>query len=214
MNATKRIGLIGGTFDPIHMGHLIAAEWARDAFALERVIFIPAGDPPHKELAAVTDAQHRYVMTMLATLTNPHFSVSRVELDREGKSFTYDTLSFFREQWGSDVDLFFIMGADSLADLPNWHRPQEIVQLAQLIVATRPDWDFEAALKALGKEFEPLIERIHRLDIPEIGIAGRHMRERVEAGATIKYMTPDIVVRYIESHGLYGGKAGDSNDLS
>lgn len=199
----RRIGLIGGTYDPIHYGHLVAAEWAKDAFSLEQVVFVPAGDPPHKSQDEVSPASHRYIMTLLGTLNNPGFSVSRIELDRAGKSFTYDTLKTISNEMDPNDELFFIMGADSLAELPTWHRPDDLIGLAQLIVATRPHWDFDAIVADLGPFYERHAERIHRLDIPELGISSQMIRKRAKSGQSIRHLTPDLVIRYINEQGLY-----------
>lgn len=203
MNDRKRTGIIGGTFDPIHIGHLIAAEWAKEAYHLDKVLFVPAGDPPHKDADRVTIAEHRYVMALLATLDNPDFLVSRVEVDRVGKSFTLHTLRALGDDVDEDEELYFIMGADSLAHIKTWYRPEEILSLCQVIVVTRPTWVFDRIASELGAFYTRFKDRIHRLDIPDLGIASREIRRRVMKGESIKYMTPDLVAKYIDNHGLY-----------
>lgn len=203
VGAKKRIGIIGGTFDPIHIGHLVAAEGAREAAGLDEVIFVPAGDPPHKEAEKVSDARHRYVMTLLATVTNPRFSVSRIELDRQGKSFTVDTLEAMRRELGDGVELYFILGSDAMADVPNWHEPARLLTLCRFLVVGRPGWDKESVERSLGPLYPPNRERIQMVDIPAVDVSSREIRARVREGRSIRYLVPEMVERYIERQGLY-----------
>ena len=198
----KRIGVFGGTFDPIHVGHLIAAECVREACGLDEVLFVPAGVPPHKEAANVTGARHRYLMTLLATLTHPHFSVSRIDIDRSGPSFTVETLALLRKEL-APVELFFVLGSDSLADLPTWHEPDRLLGENRLIVASRPGWEMAEAQAALGPLYEKHRDRIQAVTIPGIDVSSRALRARIAAGKSVRYQVPDLVLRYIESHGLY-----------
>ena len=173
MGEIRRLGIMGGTFDPIHMGHLIAAECAREVAGLDEVLFVPAGDPPHKESGDVTPAKHRYMMTLLATVTNPRFSVSRIELERRGKSFTVDTLEALQKEYGEETELYFILGTDSMADIPNWHQPERLLTLCHFLVVGRPGWDRSQVIESLGPLYEPNQERIHMIDIPAIDVSSR-----------------------------------------
>lgn len=208
VNVTRRLGVMGGTFDPIHVGHLIAAEGAREAAGLDEVLFVPAGDPPHKESSQVTPAGHRYMMTLLATVTNPHFSVSRIELDRQGKSFTVDTIEALKAELPPGTEIYFILGSDSMADVPNWHQPQRLLSLCHFLVVGRPGWDRGTVERSLGPLYAPHKERIHAIDIPEVSVSSSDIRARVRAGRSIRYLTTDLVVQYIEDRGLYKGEPG------
>jgi nicotinate-nucleotide adenylyltransferase len=193
---TRRIGLMGGTFDPPHLAHLAIAEAAREHFSLERVIWLPAGDPPHKS-QSITPQEHRYAMTLLATAEHAHFEVSRLELDREGPSYTLHTLRHY-EHTMRGYELYFIVGADSLQELMTWHRPDEIVKLARLIAVTRPGT--ELTLASLPSEFAP---RIELLPQPGMAISSSDIRQRVAAGKTVRYLTPAPVEAYFRKHHLY-----------
>ena len=205
---------MGGTFDPIHVGHLIAAEWVREAAVLDEVIFVPAGDPPHKEAGRVSPAQHRYRMTLLATATNPRFSVSRIELDRDGKSYTVHTVEALRRELGDGAELYFILGSDSMADVPNWYEPHRLLGLCHFLVAARPGWDRRLVETSLGPLYQPNRERIHMVDIPGIDLSSSEIRARVREGRSIRYMVPDLVERYIQEHGLYRdtGPSGETQE--
>jgi nicotinate-nucleotide adenylyltransferase len=213
VSGQRKIGLLGGTFDPIHIGHLIAAEYAREAAGLDEVLFIPAGEPPHKESQLVTPVKHRYMMTLLATVTNPHFNVSRVEIERKGKSFTVDTVLALKEQYGASAELYFILGSDSMADVPNWHQPERLLSLCHFLVAGRPGWDRDKVKESLGPLYAPNSERIHMIEIPAVDISSSEIRARVREGRSIRYMVPDLVLSYIEERGLYRqGVAGATGD--
>ena len=199
----RRYGVFGGTFDPVHTGHLIAAERVKDALGLDSVLFVPAGTPPHKSAASVSEPEHRYLMTLLATLDNPGFRVHRVDLDRPGRSFTVDTLALLRKEYGPETELFFIMGADSLADLPTWHEPGRLLRENRIAVATRPGWQVERIKEALGTLYPAFAERVLTVEIPAIGVSSSEIRSRVAQGRSIRYLVPHAVERYIEKHGLY-----------
>lgn len=198
----RRVGVFGGTFDPIHIGHLIVAECVREACGLDRVLFVPAGVPPHKEAAGITSARHRYMMTVLATLTHPHFEVSRVDIDREGPCYTVDTLAILRSAL-APAELYFLMGSDSLADLPTWHEPERLLGENRLIVAGRPGWSIDEASAALGPLYERHRDRIEHVTVPGIDVSSRAIRARLAAGKSARYQLPDLVLHYIETHGLY-----------
>ncbi len=192
-----RTGILGGTFDPIHYAHLFVAEEARQRFELEQVVFIPCGIPPHKKSYAVSPAEHRFAMTLLATANNPHFRASRIEIEREGVSYTVDTL----EQWRSlypHHELFLIMGADSLAYMTSWKQPERICQLAHVIAASRPGFD----LTSLHLP-DTLCRRVYVMEMPLLDISATDIRNRVRRGVSIRYLTPDSVVQYILKHQLY-----------
>ena len=199
---TRRIGIMGGTFDPIDVGHLMTAEAVRDEFGLDKVLFIPAAVPPHKLDQQVTDARHRYLMTVLATTSNPHFDVSSIEMDRPGPSYTIDTIYELRRQYGENTDLFFITGADAIAEIPTWDRIEELLGLCQFIAATRPG--FLPNVDNIKEYFGELgSARIHRLETPELEISSTNIRDRLKRGFSIKYIVPPAVEDYIYKEGLY-----------
>jgi nicotinate-nucleotide adenylyltransferase len=194
---------MGGTFDPIHHGHLVAAEEARWQFDLDRVVFVPAGRPWQKPVG-VTPAEDRYAMTMVATASNPAFTVSRLELDHQGPTYTVDTLRRLRAAEPAGTRLYFIIGADAMLQILTWKEPEQVLALAEFIAATRPGFD----LDRLVGQLPGAAGRVHRLDIPALAISASDLRRRVAAGAPIRYLVPDGVVRYIHDHALYQGPAG------
>ena len=200
-NHRRRIGVLGGTFDPIHIGHLIMAEEARVRHALERVLFVPARVPPHKIKHAFSPDADRLQMVRLATEDHPGFAFSTVDLDREGPSFTLDTLRLLGAQYGEQAELFFIMGMDSLAGLETWCRPREIMRLARFIVITRPDYGVDLA--DLEKRLPGITSVTDLLDTVHIGISSTDLRQRVRHGLPIRYQVPACVEDYIRARGLY-----------
>ena len=196
-----RIGIIGGTFDPIHYGHLIIAEEARVKVGLARVIFIPAGNPPHKLRRPYSPAQHRYRMVELAIASNPYFEVSPVEVNRPGPSYSVDTVRMLREEMGPEVDLFFIMGVDSLAGILTWHKPEELIKLCKIIAVNRPGYGVD--IDALDQVLPGIKKQVIFIRAPEIGISSTEIQERVRAGLPIRYLVPPEVERYIYEHHLY-----------
>lgn len=200
-NAMKRIGIFGGTFDPIHCGHLVVAETARHALSLDRVLFIPAGQPPHKPAQPVTAGEHRLRMVQLAIAGNPAFVTSDLELRRSGASYTVDTLQHIRSECPDD-ELYFLIGADAAQSLPSWHRPWGILELAYLVAVERPGYrlDLERLQTVLG---EAAARRIVRLSVPQIDISASEIRQRVRSGATIRYLVPAAVEEYLIEHKLY-----------
>ena len=195
-----KLGIMGGTFDPIHFGHLVAAEEARIRFGLDQVIFVPAGQPSHKKPYPVTDHEHRYVMTVLATCSNLHFTVSRIELERAGPTYTIDTLRQFRHEHGAGVQFYFITGADAILDILTWRDSSELVGLCEFIAATRPGYDLSGLERALSPE---LRGHVHPLTIPGIEISSTEIRQRTSGGLPIKYLTPPEVEAYIRKYHLY-----------
>ncbi|MFS8572912.1 MAG: nicotinate-nucleotide adenylyltransferase [Clostridia bacterium] len=208
VGSAKRVGIMGGTFDPVHIGHLIAAESAREAAGLDRVVFVPAGEPPHKAKEELAPARDRYVMTLLATVGHPSFSVSRIELDRQGKSYTVDTLEALHKELGDAVELYFILGSDAMAGLSGWHRPQRLFELCRFLVIRRPGWDPARLRESLGGLYDAHRDRIQVVDVPGVDVSSSEIRARVREGRSIRYLVPEMVERYIREHGLYGRGQG------
>ena len=199
---TRSIGIMGGTFDPIHHGHLVAADAARHSFGLERVIFVPASQPPHKGGRDITPSGHRYQMTVLAAMTNPFFEVSRVELDREGPSYTVDTIKHFRSL-DPDCEFFFITGTDAILEIRTWERYGELLDLCRFIAATRPGYG-SGALAGLEAELgSERMSRVHALEVPALDISSSDIRERIRTGQPVKYLLPETVENYISKYRLY-----------
>jgi len=192
---------MGGTFDPIHFGHLVTAEEALVQFNLDRVIFMPTGNPAAKARETVTPAEHRYLMTVLATAANPDFDVSRMEVDRPGLTYTIDTLHSLRAEHGPSAELFFITGADAVWEIVAWKEAEKVADLATFIAATRPGYDLEAARASHEKAATRF--RIEYIEVPALAISSTDMRRRVADGRPIRYLTPEPVVAYIDKHGLY-----------
>jgi nicotinate-nucleotide adenylyltransferase len=195
-----RIGIMGGTFDPIHTGHLIIAQEAGWQLKLDKVLFIPAGDPPHKQTQKVTPAYHRLEMVKQAIGRVPLFEASTLEIERGGLSYTVDTLTTLGEIYPS-ADLYFILGADAIAELGNWHKPERILELAYLALAERHGYSI--SLDPLTPKFPTLTEKVVRLETPMIEIASHEIRQRVANGAPISYLVPYRVEIYIKEQKLY-----------
>ncbi|MCL9761785.1 nicotinate-nucleotide adenylyltransferase [Frankia sp. AiPa1] len=195
---------MGGTFDPVHNGHLVAASEAAALFDLDEVAFVPVGRPWQKVHRAVSAAEDRYLMTFLATAENPQFTVSRIEIDRDGATYTIDTLRDLRRTRPGD-ELFFITGADALAQILSWRDHHELFDLAQFVGVSRPGYHL-----ALDATLPP--ERVSLLEVPALAISSSDIRARVGRGAPIWYLTPDGVVRYIAKRGLYRGADTDSGE--
>lgn len=198
--SAARLGIFGGTFDPPHHGHLIIATEVRHALALDRVLFLPAGRPPHKRGAAVSPAEHRVSMTRLAIAGDPTFALCLDDVERGGPSYTADTLEALARQYPG-AKLFFLMGEDSLRDLPTWRAPARILRAARLAVAARPG--IATDLTALERLLPGISARVAFVPTPEIGIAARDLRARVAAGRPIRYQVPPAVEAYILAHSLY-----------
>jgi nicotinate-nucleotide adenylyltransferase len=201
-----RLGIMGGTFDPIHQGHLVVASEVQQACDLQSVTFVPAGQPWQKSHSAVSPAEQRYLMTVLATASNPNFLVSRVDIERPGPTFTIDTLRDLRAEH-PDADLHFITGADALSHILTWKDVDELFTLARFIAVTRPGHEID--LHALVHHGLPA-DRLQLLEIPAMAISSTACRERVRAGGSVRYLVPDGVAQFISTYGLYsGGKAAD-----
>ncbi len=199
----KRLGIMGGTFDPIHYGHLVTAEAARGVYALDQVLFIPSGVPPHKDAASITDAEHRYTMTVLATLTNPHFEASRVDIDRTGTTYTIDTLKSLNEEFGETVSLYFITGADAIMEIVSWKEPQALLDLAEFIAATRPGFALEDHAAWIDEWFAHHGKSLNVLQVPAMAISSTDIRRRVTEGSSVRYLVPETVEFYIRKNRLY-----------
>ncbi|MEF2255293.1 MULTISPECIES: nicotinate-nucleotide adenylyltransferase [Microbacterium] len=188
----RRIGVMGGTFDPIHHGHLVAASEVADSFGLDEVVFVPTGQPWQK--SKVTESEHRYLMTVIATASNPSFSVSRVDIDRDGPTYTMDTLRDL-QRLNPDADLYFITGADAIAQILSWRNHDELWELAHFVAVSRPG-------HVLNTDGLP-VEDVSQLEIPALAISSTDCRERVRGGHPVWYLVPDGVVQYIAKHHLY-----------
>jgi nicotinate-nucleotide adenylyltransferase len=200
---SRRVGIMGGTFDPVHHGHLVAASEVQAWFGLDEVVFVPTGQPWQKSAQRVSPGEHRYLMTVIATASNPRFSVSRVDVDRGGPTYTIDTLRDLRARRPED-EFFFITGADALAQILTWRDHGEIFELACFVGCTRP-----------GHRLEPDIlaglpaDRLTLVEIPALAISSTDCRERVVRGEPVWYLVPDGVVQYIAKHGLYQEAVAD-----
>jgi len=198
---SRRVGVMGGTFDPIHHGHLVAASEVQAVFGLDEVIFVPTGDPWQKSHREVSPAEHRYLMAVIATAANPRFTVSRVDIDRGGPTYTIDTLNDLNAALPDD-ELFFITGADALAEIFTWRDADALFELAQFVGCTRPGYPMEAeTIKKIPSE------RVTLLEIPALAISSTDCRDRRRRGEPIWYLVPDGVVQYIGKHDLYPLKA-------
>lgn len=192
---SRKKGIMGGTFDPIHYGHLVTAEEVRDYFDLEEVVFVPSARPPHKIGQEISDPEHRYLMAVLATVTNPYFRVSRVEIERPGPSYSIDTVRYFRSVWGEDTEIFFITGADAFAQISHWNNPTELLSICTFVAASRPGYRLclESSLQG----------RIKVIEVSALAISSSEIRRRVKRGESIKYLLPEAVENYIYKNGLY-----------
>ena len=186
---------MGGTFDPIHHGHLVAASEVASRFGLDEVVFAPTGRPWQKPHSLVSPPEHRYLMTVIATASNPHFTVSRVDVDRDGPTYTIDTLRDLHRERGEDVDLFFITGADALSQILSWKQAEELFALAHFVGVTRPGHQLSG--KGLPQD------RVSLMEVPAMAISSTDCRSRVAADQPVWYLVPDGVVQYIAKHRLY-----------
>jgi nicotinate-nucleotide adenylyltransferase len=212
----QNIGIIGGTFNPIHIGHLRSAEEVREAFGLKRVIFIPSASPPHKESSEIIDAHHRYIMVKKAIVKNPHFIASDVEIKRKGTSYTIDTLRHFTKRNDKNMKLSFIMGVDAFLEIETWKDFQRLFEFADFIVTDRPDQENPNPDFTLPETLRGLFEKrgddslIHRSghrvyyhNISALDISSTTIRAMIQNGESIRYLVTDSVKRYIEKKGLY-----------
>ncbi len=197
----NRIGVFGGTFDPIHIGHLILAAEARHQLQLDQIVLAPAGDPPHKPDSPISPLHHRLAMCRLAVADDNEISISLIDAERPGPHYTSDMLRLFRERVGAEVELYFLMGLDSLRDLPTWHEPEWLVHNCRLAALRRHDVEID--WEGLEEELPGVRERVVVLDMPELDIASSSLRERVRTGQPIRYQVTREVELYIREQGLY-----------
>jgi nicotinate-nucleotide adenylyltransferase len=191
---TRRVGIMGGTFDPIHHGHLVAASEVASLFGLDEVIFVPTGEPWQKAERTVSPAEHRYLMTVIATASNPRFWVSRVDIDRDGPTYTIDTVRDIAAR-RPGAELFFITGADALSQILSWKDAGDVLRMATFVGVTRPGYELSDAHLPT--------DSVTLLDVPALAISSSACRERVAAGRPVWYLVPDGVVQYIVKHELY-----------
>ncbi|WP_226352042.1 MULTISPECIES: nicotinate-nucleotide adenylyltransferase [unclassified Pseudonocardia] len=190
----RKIGVMGGTFDPVHHGHLVAASEVADRFALDEVIFVPTGRPWQKSARDVSPAEDRYLMTVIATASNPRFSVSRVDVDRDGPTYTADTLADLHDAM-PDAQLFFITGADALQQILSWHKVDELFRYAHFVGVTRPGYELADGHLPEGS--------VTTVEVPAMAISSSECRDRVASGRPVWYLVPDGVVQYISKRSLY-----------
>ena len=197
----RRVGIFGGTFDPIHIAHLILVEEARYCLQLDQVLLVPAGDPPHKQGREVSPVEDRVRMCELAAAEADYLAVSRVDADRPGPHYSADMVELLQQRLGAGVQFFFLIGLDSLRDLPTWHEPARLMQSCMLVALSRHDVDIDWA--ALERALPGIRERVILLDMPELEISGSLLRQRVRSGAPIRFQTTKAVEEYVYRRGLY-----------
>lgn len=200
MRKKLRLGIMGGTFDPIHYGHLVAAEEALVQFNLDRVLFMPTGAPVRKTHRTVTSAEHRYLMTVIATASNPDFAVSRMEVDRPGLTYTVDTMLTLRKEYGPSAELYFVTGADAVWDILTWKDSERLADVCTFIAATRPGYDLSRF------EQDEVAEQIdvEFMEVPALAISSTDIRERIATRRPVRYLLPEAVAAYVGKNRLYG----------
>lgn len=199
MRKRLRLGIMGGTFDPIHYGHLVAAEEALVQFNLGKVLFMPTGTPARKTGQRVTPAEQRYLMTVIATASNPDFEVSRLEIDRPGVTYTADTMTELRTRYGDSAALFFITGADAVLEILTWKDSARLADLCTLIAATRPGYD----LSPLMERPAPSGLQVETMEVPALAISSTEIRARVASRRPVRYLLPEAVAAYVSKNRLY-----------
>lgn len=199
----KKVGIMGGTFDPIHFGHLVIAEQIRFEYGLEKVLFIPAGIPPHKTGLDISESKHRYFMTLLATITNPYFEVSKMEIENNEVSYTINTIKKLQEIYGEDTELYFITGADAICELDTWKDVSELLNLCNFIAATRPGLDSSFVDEKINELQTRYHAFIRKMDVPALAISSTAIRNKVREKQSIKYLLPESVEYYIYKNNLY-----------
>lgn len=198
-----RIGIMGGTFDPIHWGHLVTAEAARHQYALDQVLFVPSGQPPHKQGRKVSSAEHRYLMTFLAIANNPVFHISRLEIDRPGFSYTFDTVNHIKKEYGQDTELYFITGADVMRDILTWYRAEQLLKICHFVAASRPGFTLLDYMAHHDLDRFRRSGSIHLIEVPAMAISSTDLRRRIAVGEPIRYLVPEAVENYIYKNKLY-----------
>ena len=199
-----KLAIMGGTFNPPHLGHLICAEEVHDHFKFDKVIFVPSARPPHKDDSEIPDAQHRYMMTVLATRGNPHFEVSRIELDRPGRSYSIETVREFKREYGQAAEIYWIVGADSVLDMFIWKDVDELLSICNFLAINRPGYD----LKQADQRF---LKKVQLFKVTNVDISASEIRRRLRHGQSIKYLVPPDVESYIYENGLYGHASDEGN---
>jgi nicotinate-nucleotide adenylyltransferase len=197
-----RIGVMGGTFDPIHFGHLVSAQEALAQFSLDRVLFMPTGRPVRKTHRAVSSPEDRYLMTVIATASNREFGVSRMEIDRPGDTYTVDTMATLRQELEPGTELFFITGADAVREILGWRGADRLAGLCTFIAATRPGYEPDL-LAGLPEGADLKLPKVEYMAIPALAISSSDIRARVASGRPIRYLLPEDVAEFIEKNGLY-----------
>ena len=203
-----RIGILGGTFDPIHMAHLVIAEEARVRLGLEEMVFIPTGQPWLKADQPISPVSLRMEMVRLAVASNPFFRVSSIEVDRPGPTYTVDTLEALRDEWGQDTEVYFVVGMDALVDLPKWRDPARLLDLCTLVVFARPEYG-DVSFSDLERVVPGVRDKVRILSDPQFGVSGTDIRRRVAGGISIRYLVPEAVERFILDHRLYRQEEAD-----
>ena len=198
----KNIAIMGGTFNPIHYGHLLIAEQAYSNYSIEQIFFMPTGNPPHKKRANIIASSHRLHMLELAVRENEHFSISKYELEKKGRSYTVDTLRYLTKLCLAEK-IFFIIGADSLLDIFTWREPDFLLQNGHLLVASRPEFDINYIYQ--DEKYKPYLEHIYFMDTIKVDFSSTKIRQLIKEGKSIRYQTPDSVIDYIEENRLYRG---------
>ena len=203
----KRLGIMGGTFDPVHYGHLVTAETARAQFNFDKVIFIPSGCPPHKIGQKITEAQHRYLMTVLAVNTNIFFEVNRIEIERQGNSYAFDTVLQLKKEFGPEWELYFITGADAVLEILTWKNIRRLIEICTFVAATRPGFDLSVLDNKLEQISSIAKDKFLTFEVPALSISSTDIRQKVASGKPIKYLLPESVERYIDTNNLYKEKS-------
>lgn len=199
----RKLAIMGGTFDPIHMGHLVTAEEVRHEFQVDEVLFVPTGHPPHKSNINMTTCEHRYLMTVLATAANPYFKVSRIEIEREGVTYTIDTIKELKRIYGNEVQFYFITGADAIHKILSWKESRELLQICNFVAVTRPGYNKEELIEQIEELNKQYKTTIHFLEVPALAISSSDIRRRLKEMKPIKYLVPQEVENYIKKHELY-----------
>lgn len=198
----KKYGIMGGTFDPIHFGHLVVANEVLAKYKLDRIIFVPTGNPPHKSITGLTYAYHRYMMVEFATMTNPKFYVSNIEVEREGVSYTVDTIRELKYKY-NDIELYFITGTDAVLDLPTWKNTEEILKLCKFIAVDRPGYVIDNYKQKINKIMDEYGGSIETVKAPQLKISSTDIRARIDNNRPVKYLLPENVEQYIFKNELY-----------
>ncbi|WP_312811388.1 nicotinate-nucleotide adenylyltransferase [Sedimentibacter sp.] len=197
----RKVGIMGGSFNPIHQGHLVVANEVLNIYNFDKIIFVPAGIPPHKN-GLKTNPWDRYIMTQIATVSNDRFAVSDIEVKRTGKSYTLETLIQFQEMY-TDTEFYFITGTDAIIDIPNWHEPEKLLSLCKFIAVSRPGIDKEIIEKKIKEIKDTLNGHIELMQVPMLQISSTDIRERIKKGVSAKYLLPETVEQYIIKNNLY-----------